>query len=136
MKRAIGLCALLWGVSPAYAADFATGVAAYDGGRYGEALANWRPLADAGHIRAQVAIAGMYRNGTGTTPNARQAARWYRRAAEAGDPIAQLNYAEMLRDGIGTGRDRAAARRWFDRAARQGNAWAAQQRDALDGPKE
>jgi len=114
------------------AADFAAGAKAYDGGRYGEAFAEWSALARRGDIRAQVAVAGMYRFGEGRAVDNAKAAFWYRRAAEAGDPIAQLNYAEMLEHGLGVARDRAAARRWYVRAADQGNAWAAAQRDRLD----
>lgn len=106
---------------------FAAGAEAYDGGRYAAAFAAWHALARAGEIRAQVAIAGMYRFGEGRPVDFAAAARWYKRAAEAGDPIAQLNYAELLETGRGTGRDLAAARLWYGRAAAQGNDWAAAQ---------
>ena len=129
----IPLTALFLGVSPpaAVAADFAAGAKAYDGGRYAEAFAAWHALAKAGSVRAQVAIAGMYRFGEGRAVDVESAARWYRRAAEAGDPIAQLNYAEMLEHGTGVTRDRAAALHWYRRAAEQGNAWAAARRNRL-----
>lgn len=110
---------------------FAAGAEAYDGGRYAEAFAEWHALARAGEVRAQVAIAGMYRFGEGRPHDVAAAARWYRRAAVAGDPIAQLNYAELLETGRGVTRDRASAWTWYDRAARQGNDWAAAQRDRL-----
>jgi uncharacterized protein len=113
------------------AADFAAGAEAYDGGRYGEAFAEWHALAREGEIRAQVAIANMYRFGEGRPPDFTAAARWYRRAAEGGNPIAQLNYAEMLETGRGVGPDPIAALIWYDRAALQGNEWAARQRDRL-----
>lgn len=113
------------------AAEFATGAEAYDGGRYADAFAEWHALALEGEIRAQVAIAGMYRFGEGRPMNFAAAARWYKRAADAGDPIAQLNYAELLETGRGIARDRTAALMWYDRAARQGNDWAAKQRDRL-----
>ena len=131
---ALALCMYSNGHAADFAAGFAAGAQAYDGGRYAEAYAEWRALAEAGDARAQVAVAGMYRHGDGRPVDLRAAARWYREAAEAGNPIAQLNYAEMLRDGLGVGRDVQAARLWYDRAARQGNAWAADRRDALDGP--
>lgn len=106
---------------------FASGAEAYDGGRYAEAFAHWQALARKGEVRAQVAIAGMYRFGEGRQVDFAAAARWYARAAEAGDPIAQLNYAELLETGRGVARDLAAARMWFGRAAAQGNTWAAAQ---------
>lgn len=114
-----------------FAADFAAGAKAYDGGRYAEAYAEWHALAVAGHTRAQVAVANMYRFGEGRPMDAAAAARWYERAARAGDPIAQLNYAEMLETGRGVGRDRAAALKWYGRAAQQGNVWAGGQRTRL-----
>lgn len=137
LSLAVILC--LFSTGPAIAAEddatrFAAAAQAYDGGHYTDAYAGWRALADAGNVRAQVAVANMYRHGEGRTVNPMAAARWYKTAADAGNAIAQLNYAEMLRDGLGVPRDRAAARRWFDRAARQGNAWAAAQRDALGKP--
>ena len=103
------------------------GVKAYDGGRYAETFAAWHALAKAGDVRAQVAVAGMYRFGEGRAIDVRAAARWYRQAADADDPIAQLNYAEMLERGIGMRRDRAAALRWYRKAADSGNDWAADQ---------
>jgi TPR repeat protein len=113
------------------AAKFAAGAEAYDGGRYSEAFSEWHALAEAGDIRAQVAIANMYRFGEGRPLDFAAAARWYKNAADAGNPIAQLNYAEMLETGRGVSRDRMAALMWYSRAARQGNAWAAVQRDRL-----
>ena len=121
-------------VSAVFAADFAVGAEAYDGGRYAEAFAEWSALAQQGEIRAQVAIAGMYRFGEGRDVDSRNAALWYRRAADAGNPIAQLNYAELLEHGYGVSRDIAAAKRWYGKAAVQGNAWAAAQHDRLNKP--
>ena len=95
------------------------GVKAYDVGRYAEAFAAWHALAKAGDVRAQVAVAGMYRFGEGRAIDVR--------AADADDPIAQLNYAEILERGIGMRRDRAAALRWYRKAADSGNDWAADQ---------
>ena len=112
-------------------ARFASGAEAYDGGRYAEAFAEWHALARKGEVRAQIAIAGMYRFGEGRPVDFAAAARWYARAAQAGDPIAQLNYAEMLETGRGIARDLAAARMWYGRAAAQGNTWAAAQLDRL-----
>lgn len=127
------LCTNVSAVSAADFADgFARGAQAYDGGRYAEAFAAWHALAARGEIRAQVAIAGMYRFGEGRDTDFARAALWYRRAARAGNPIAQLNYAEMLENGHGVARDIESATRWYGRAAAQGNAWAAEQLDRLN----
>jgi uncharacterized protein len=125
------LC-LYTNVSTVSAEDFADGPQAYDGGRYAEAFAAWHALAAAGEVRAQVAIAGMYRFGEGRDIDFAKAALWYRRAAGAGDPIAQLNYAELLENGRGVARDIAAAKHWYRLAAAQGNAWAAAQLGRLE----
>jgi TPR repeat protein len=126
----LGVC-LCTNVPGAVASDFAAGAQAYDGGRYAGAFAAWHALAAKGEVRAQIAIAGMYRFGEGRDADFAKAALWYGRAARAGDPIAQLNYAELLEHGYGVARDIAAARYWYGLAAAQGNAWAAAQRRRL-----
>ena len=64
-------------VAAKFAARFAAGAEAYDGGRYSEAFSEWHALAEAGDIRAQVAIANMYRFGEGRPLDFAAAARWY-----------------------------------------------------------
>ena len=46
-------------------ADFAAGAAAYDGGDYATAYAEWHRLAAAGDATAQTALAGLLRAGEG-----------------------------------------------------------------------
>ena len=112
-------------------ADFADGLAAYDGGDYEAALLEWRALARAGDLEAQVALAGLYMNGEGVAPDMAAAIRWYRRAGEAGHPVAQLNLGDIHNRGLGVPRDVVAAYVWFSLAAAQGRLWAEAQRDAL-----
>lgn len=118
-------------LAPTARADFADGLAAYDGGDFETALEEWRPLAEAGDAEAQVALAGLYLAGAGVATDAAAAVRWYRRAAEAGHPVAQLNLGDLYRRGLGVSRDLVAAYVWFALAAEQGRAWAGRQRDAL-----
>jgi TPR repeat protein len=114
------------------AADFAAGLAAYDAGNLAQAYAEWRPLAEAGDIQAQVALAGLLTaGGPGLARDLAAAVRWYRRAARRGDPVAQMNLGEMYARGAGVARDRVWALAWFDLAAAQGRTWAARQRDRL-----
>jgi TPR repeat protein len=127
---ATALFALLANTSPA-AADFAAAASAYDGGDYATAFREWRALAEAGDTAAQIALAGLYRDGMGRNINLARAAQWYMRAARAGDAIAQLNLAEMYEHGWGVPRDHVAAFVWYHRAAAQGRQWAADQRDRL-----
>ncbi|HIC81547.1 MAG TPA: sel1 repeat family protein [Kiloniellaceae bacterium] len=116
---------------PAFA-DFAEGLEAYDAGDLGTAYAEWLPLAEAGDLQAQVALAGILETGgTGLARDLPAAARWYRRAAVRGDAVAQMNLGQMYTQGWGLAQDRVQALAWFSLAADQGRQWAAERRDAL-----
>ena len=120
-------------VAPPASADFADGARAYDGGDYATAFAEWRSLAEKGHVESQVALANMHRFGEGRPVDAATAARWYRRAAKQGNTIAQINLAEHLERGIGLKRDVQAAYRWMAIAAKTGHGWATRERARLAG---
>ena len=107
------------------AADTLTdGLAAFDGGDYREAVRIWQPLADRGDDLALVALAGLYRTGTGVGRDMAAAAGLYRAAAERGNADGQLNLGELLGGGFGIARDRVAAFMWLSLAAAQGRIWA------------
>ena len=72
-----------------WSADFNKGVTAYQAGNYKAALAEWRPLAQAGNARAQNFLGFMYDNGEGVLEDDLEAVKWYRLAAEQGNPKAQ-----------------------------------------------
>ena len=112
-------------------ADFADGLAAYDGGDYRTAFEQWRALAEAGDAEAQTALAGLYFGGQGTPEDAAEAVRWYRRAAEQGEAVAQQNLGELYETGRGVARDLVSAYLWLSLAAEQGQRWSAQRRDRL-----
>lgn len=113
-------------------ADFADGLAAYDRGDLRAAHDEWLPLAEAGDLEAQVALAGLLElGGPGLARDLPAAIDWYRRAAGRGDPIAQMNLAGFYAQGRGVGRDRIRALALFSLAAEQGRRWAAEQRDRL-----
>ncbi len=112
-------------------ADFAQGLAAYDGGDYRTAFEQWRALAEAGDAEAQTALAGLYFAGQGTPADPAEAVRWYRRAAEQGDPVAQQNLGDLYARGLGVGRDLVSAVVWLSLAAEQGRRWSAGRRDEL-----
>lgn len=103
-------------------ADFDAGLAAYDGGRFAEAAAAWHRLADEGEGRAQLALAGLYRQGLGVRAVAARAAHYYALAAAQGFVGAQVNIGEMRERGEGVARDPARAWAWYRRAAEAGNA--------------
>lgn len=113
-------------------ADFADGLEAYDAGDLRTAYEEWLPLAQAGDLQAQVALAGILETGgSGLARNLPAALAWYRRAAERGDAVAQMNLGDRYARGAGLGRDPVQALAWFTLAAEQGRRWAAGQRDAL-----
>jgi len=112
-------------------ADFAAGLAAFDGGDYATAVAEWRSLAEEGYSEAQVALAGLYLSGHGTRADATEAMRWYRRAGESGDAVAQLNLGDAYERGLGVPVDRVSAYFWLSLAAAQGRQWAEARRRTL-----
>ena len=75
--------------SPVAAQDFFKGYAAYEAGDYAVALKEWRPLAEAGDIGAQVVLGNMYFDGNGVNQDNAEAISWYRLAAEQGDTSTQ-----------------------------------------------
>jgi cell division septation protein DedD len=101
--------------SPARA-DFAAGSAAYERGDFALALEEWRPLAEAGDLRAQYNLGYMHFNGVGLPRNYPEAAKWYRAAADQEDPSAQLNLGNLYAEGKGMARDYAEAYFWFSLA--------------------
>ncbi len=104
----------LWRRSPDR--DLARALAHAGAGRMTDALAIWRPLAEAGVARAQTNLGACLANGDGV-PRDRDAARtWLQRGAEAGDPVGQRNLGTLL---LGT--EPATAALWYRRAAEQGD---------------
>lgn len=125
------ICALAF--SRTASADFAAGVAAYDGGDYEAALEAFSGAAIAGEVEAQVALANLYHFGEGVARNAEIAANWYSAAAHLGDATAQANLGQFHAEGIGVVRDAVVAYVWFVRASAQGHAWASERAEELDG---
>lgn len=126
------LAASTFGPGRSSFADFADGLEAYDAGDLHTAYEEWLPLAQAGDLQAQVALAGILETGgTGLTRDLPAALTWYRRAAERGDPVAQMNLGDRYARGAGVPRDPVKALAWFTLAAEQGRRWAAGQGDAL-----
>ncbi len=123
-------------------ADFAEGLAAYDGGDYYAAYLAWLPLAKAGDGDAQAAIADLYRSRLLGEPVSAIAARrddngaawWYGRAARCGHVVAQLNLGDFFARGIGVEQDLVQAYLWLGLAARRGREWASnRQREVAAG---
>lgn len=100
-------------------ADFAAGQAAYDAGDYETALADWRPLAEAGDAEAQYLLGVCYRDGRGVPQDTAEAVVWYRRAAEQGHDVGQARLGIAYLYGTGVRRNLSEAARWLQLAAEQ-----------------
>ncbi len=118
---AIGLSAVS---IPAFAqedAAFEKGVAAFEVGKYEDAIEQWEPLAEEGNVDALRNLAQMYRLGLGVQQDDEKAYELYRRAANLGSDQAQVNIAFQLLTGKGVAQNRSKAAAWFARAADAGN---------------
>ena len=90
----------------------------YEQGRYDQAAAEWRPLADDGHYIAQHNMGGLSRYGLGSTPeNLEDAADWFYASAIQGYVPAMVSLAEVQTE---LGFD-DPAETWLILAARWGN---------------
>ncbi len=118
---------LTFAVTPALAQDsegFQAGIAAYEIGKYDEAIKTWEPLAEKGNVNALNMLAQVYRLGLGVQQDDTKAFELYDKAAERGSPEAQVNVAFQLLTGKGVDRSPETAATWFAKAADQGNALA------------
>jgi len=98
------------------AADFASGVAAYDAGDYQKAFKIWWELRYE-DLAAMRNLGMMLRKGVGTEKDPRKAEEIYLRAAEVGMPTAQADLADMYIKGELGDPDLAAALPLLARAA-------------------
>lgn len=106
-------------LSPAYA-DLEKGQAAYENGDYATALAELKPLADAGDAEAQFTLSWMYRSGSGVPSNMREAANLLRKAADQGHGQAQIELSTFLFYGLGSPPDIPEGVRLLELAVAQG----------------
>ena len=104
----------------AWAADFKTGLDAYNRGDFAAALKEWQPIAEKGDPHAQYNLGLLYARGQGVGQDYGQAAEWYRKAAEQGVPAAEYNLGVMFANGQGVTADPQEASKWFLKAADQG----------------
>jgi TPR repeat protein len=111
---------LLGSVGVSSAADFNTGVNAYQRGDFATALREWTPLAQQGDARAQIMLGDMYGFGRGVAQDYVEAARLWRLAAAQGDAVAQYNLGRMYDLGQGVIQDDVEAVRLYRLSAEQG----------------
>ena len=87
--RSLVLAVLLVTVSASTAAaDYDAGKRAWDAGKPGEALAQWRAAADAGDRRAMLELGRLYRMGLGAPQDYELAHMWFNLAASRGEMAA------------------------------------------------
>ncbi len=110
------------------AANYNQGIVAYQRGDYETAREIFQPLAEAGHVKAQLDLGHMHEVGLSVSRSHAKALSWYRKAAQLGNPEGQTRTGLMYRNGKGTAQDYVRAYMWFSLAATQGHAGAAQHR--------
>ncbi len=86
-------------VAGAAPSDVKAGVDRWMRGDYAGAIAQWRPLAEAGNADAQFNLGQAYKLGRGVPANAGLAQSWYQKAARQGHEQAQVNVGLLLYNG-------------------------------------
>ncbi len=129
MMRLVLVPALVMALAAPVRADFDHGAAAAIKGDFAAALAEFRPLAEAGHPKAQNNLGIMYQYGRGIARDLAEARRWYRKAAEQGLAEAHYNLGVLYMEGEGGTREVVQAYLWLSLAAEAGDETA---RDSLD----
>jgi TPR repeat protein len=102
------------------AADFQTGLAAYNRGDFAAALQEWQPLAEQGDANSQYNLGLLYARGEGVPQDYQKAIGWYQKAAEQGVPAAEYNLGVMYANGQGVPANPQEASKWFLKAAQEG----------------
>jgi cell division septation protein DedD len=114
---ALSAAAALFLGAGAASADVKAGVDAWQAGNFAAAIAQWRPLADAGDADAQYNLGQAYKLGRGVPLDLRAAQGWYEKAARQGHAQAQAILGLILfQNG-----QRAAAVPWLRKGADSGD---------------
>ncbi|MEO8277293.1 MAG: tetratricopeptide repeat protein [Thermoanaerobaculia bacterium] len=127
---ALVLVAVVWsmfGATPRNIPDLLAGVQRGDM----KSLARLESEAEADDVPSQEALAQIYRDGQGVTPDPALAFHWAHRAAELGSAPAQFGLGAMYEFGRGVAVDPVQAAAWYRKADGQGVAGAANSLGAL-----
>ena len=115
---AIFACASLSLAAPASAQSVKAGIDAWQRGDYVNAVAIWRPLAEAGDADASFNLGQAYRLGRGVLVDLGTAQTWLERAAQKDHPDAQTTLGLLLfQNG-----NQAEGLRWLKLSAERGDA--------------
>ena len=119
MQVRSAMVALSLAAAPSAWADFDAGQAAFDAGRFGEALTEWRAAAGEGDGRAMLALGRVHVRGVGALQNFVEAHMWLNLAARRGESAAAEERdalaARMTAEQVALAQDRAT--RWPPRGA-------------------
>jgi uncharacterized protein len=115
----------------AIAADFATGLTAYQKGDYVTAAKEWRPLAEQGDAPTQYNLGLLYLDGHGVALDYAEAVKWFKRSADQDYTEAQHDLGALYGAGKGVKRDYVEAYKWMNICAAKGNAGCLSQRDLI-----
>jgi TPR repeat protein len=77
--------------------ELETANALFENGRFDDALAEYRKMAEGGSIEAQLRIGWMYQTGSGVKVDWDQARHWYALAAKSNQPQAQFYLGRLYR---------------------------------------
>lgn len=122
LLRTVAMALVLLWASGTYAQEaeesYEAGVEAYEADEFARAEEIWLPLAEAGDVQAQYALAKLYENGgEGVMRSLTKAADWYLLASESGLADAQNNLALLYIKGHGVPRsEERAFQLWLDAA--------------------
>ena len=108
-------------VIPVYADDYQEGMDAFGRKDIKTALKKFKPLAEKGHLKAQIHLGWMYKNGKGVPQDYKEAAKWHRLAAEQGDAGTQYYLGVLYNEGLGVPQDHQEAVKWLLKSAEQKN---------------
>ena len=101
--------------APLDAQSVKAGIDEWQRGNYANAVAIWRPLAEAGDANAEFNLGQAYRLGRGLQTNIAESQRWFERAATQGHVDAETTLGLLL---FQTG-DQAGGLKWLKLAADQ-----------------
>ena len=99
------------------------GIATLNRYDFEKALAELRPLAQAGNAQAQFYLGFMYHVGAGVSVDDNEAMKWLHLSADQSNAEAQNQLGEMYEHGDGVPKDYNEALKWLRLAADQGNAY-------------
>jgi len=99
-------------------AGFDEGVEAYSVGDYPKAMAEFKPLAEQGDIKAEYFVGFFYHHGYGVPVDRVEAAKWYRKAAAQGDSRSLFYLGKMAEKGEGVDQSIVDAHVWLSLSAK------------------